>query len=172
MQKMLLRPMIKLQSFAYLVAFPLLILLDSMAVAHEDVSINTLTKPCRTVVMNEFTKIRNYQSTPELLNNTSLTVSKDFKGHYAISFSAMSGEFGAGDRQAMINISRRINSECPQVALISFSGSTWSNWTMRRDGFSRVHHKYDDNYSGDVDFYWNWDKLPFDYDPKHDYFPN
>jgi hypothetical protein len=150
-----------------------LVMLQPIAFAHTSVSRQKLSKQCQKVVSREFAKIKKHQPTSKHVKNTSFDVSKDYKGNYSIGFSALSGEFGSGElEEQMIRISQRIAPKCPQVALISFSGPTWSNWTMRRDNFTRRHHKYDDRFPGDVDFYWNWNKLPFNYDPLKNYFPN
>ncbi len=150
-----------------------LVMLQEIALARNPASLQNLSKDCQKVVSKEFTKIKKHPPTSEHVKNTSFDVSKDYKGNYSIGFSALSGKFGAGElEEQMIRISQRIAPKCPQVALISFSGSTWSKWTMRRDGFTRGHHKYDDRFPGDVDFYWNWNKLPFNYDPLKNYFPD
>ncbi len=159
------------QCRAITVLVPIALSLTSQAFAHETVSLQNLSEPCRTAVSRVFADIKKHQPTREHFEKTSVKVDRDYKGNYSINFSALSGDFGPGElEEQMVRISKRLASSCPQVALISFSGPTWSNWTIRRDGFSRRHHKYDEQFPGDVDFYWNWNKLPFDYDPLKDYF--
>ncbi|ACB54590.1 hypothetical protein cce_5244 (plasmid) [Crocosphaera subtropica ATCC 51142] len=144
----------------------------SPSLAQRNLSIEVLSDECRTITSEVFNQIRRYQPTREHFEKTSVDVARDYKGNYSIGFSALSGEFGSGERErVMLQIAQRLAPFCPQVALVSFSGPTWSDWTMRRDGFSRIHYK-DEQFPGDWDFYWNWNKLPFDYDPLKNYFPD
>lgn len=67
---------------------------------------------------------------------------------------------------------QEIGGKCSEIWYLNFRGGTGGGlrWYMRSTGF-KVRHFRGSGYPGDYDRYWHWDKIPSNYDPEKDYFP-
>jgi hypothetical protein len=93
----------------------------------------------------------------------------DDHGDLSIGWSSRTNAFFASASMES-TAARGIGTACPKVAIVVFSGPTGGTerWYIRRDGFS-VRHSRDSGLPGDASKYWNWETVPFDYDPGRSY---
>lgn len=152
--------------------------------------IKLLSPRCRKEVLRVHYEIKAnlrevFKGDPELskedydfVTKAHLSTGQDYKGNFNVHFSNAQAQFGSGydDKEEtqlrnIIRISNRLAPYCPEVQMFSFqSAGSWLRWTLRRTKFQKIHGK-SSTYPGDYDKYWNWNKLPLDYDPNKDYFP-
>jgi len=120
-------------------------------------------------------KIFNKNSNSDFETRATLSIDRDYKGNFSVHFSNAHAQFGSvyGEKQDknIIYISNRLAPHCPEVQMFAFnSAGSWLAWTLRKTNFKQIHGR-GSGLPGDYDKYWNWNKLPLDYNPYKNYFP-
>jgi hypothetical protein len=122
-------------------------------------------------------KIFNTNSNYDFETRATLSIGRDYKGNFSVHFYNAQAQFGSGYEDGekqdknIIYISNRLAPHCPEVQMFAFnSAGSWLAWTLRKTNFKQIHGR-GSGLPGDYDKYWNWNKLPLDYNPYKNYFP-
>ncbi|TVQ23323.1 MAG: hypothetical protein EA367_02525 [Leptolyngbya sp. DLM2.Bin15] len=117
----------------------------------------------------------NAPNRPNLVNipgrpDLEFSIARTHDGYVSLYWSHIDGQF-YDVIDGEIIAAQAIGEACPDVWMVIFHGGTGASlrWLMRGTGFA-VRHGRDSGLPGDFDKYWNWDKMPTDYDPNRDYF--
>ena len=130
------------------------------------IPVKSLTQGCRQAIFS------NAPNESHAVTITGPEVHKDKNGDLSVAWSSKSGTFYQGEEPdaSFRYASRQIGAKCNRVHNVIFSGPTGGSerWLIRRDGFTELHYR-DSGYPGDKIKYWNWETVPFSYDPRKTY---